>query len=171
MIILMAGLPGCGKTTLARALAARTGGIVLNKDEVRAVLFPPGEIEFSTAQDDFCMKVLLEVAEYLAGKDPERKIFLDGRPFSRRYQIEEAIRVAEALRQPWRILNCHCSEATAKERLEQPDHLAANRDFQLYLKVRDTFEPIDHPHISIDTDRPLADSIDRALPALEEQFR
>ena len=168
MIILMAGLPGCGKTTLARALAARTGGIVLNKDEVRAVLFPPGEIEFSTAQDDFCMKVLLEVAEYLAGKDPKRKIFLDGRPFSRRYQLEEAIRVADGLGQPWRILNCYCSEAIAKERLEQPDHLAANRDFELYLKVRDIFEPIDHPHLSIDTGRPLAECIDYVLPALQD---
>ena len=48
MIILMAGLPGCGKTTLAQAIAARIGGTLLNKDDIRAALFTPAQIEYST---------------------------------------------------------------------------------------------------------------------------
>ena len=84
----MAGLPGTGKSTLARALADRTGGAVLSKDEIRAALFPPADIEFSTEQDDFCMEVMLMTAERLLQKNPRRMVFLDGRPFSRRYQLE-----------------------------------------------------------------------------------
>ncbi|MGH9567936.1 MAG: AAA family ATPase, partial [Candidatus Angelobacter sp.] len=64
MIVIMAGFPGTGKTTLANALAQQTAGVVLNKDEIRAALFPPVEIEYSTAQDDFCMRVLLDAAAY-----------------------------------------------------------------------------------------------------------
>ena len=45
MIILMAGLPGSGKTTLARELARHTEGCVLGKDEIRAALFSPDDIE------------------------------------------------------------------------------------------------------------------------------
>ena len=52
MIVLMAGLPGTGKSTLARELAARTSGRVLSKDEIRHAIFLPDEIEYSTRQDD-----------------------------------------------------------------------------------------------------------------------
>ena len=41
MIVLMAGLPGTGKSTLARELAAQTSGRVLSKDEIRHAIFLP----------------------------------------------------------------------------------------------------------------------------------
>src|SRR6266849_6011542 len=117
MLILMAGLPGAGKSTLSRALAAEFGGTVLDKDEVRATLFSPADIEYSAEQDDFCMGIMLKVAGYLFRKDPSRRIFLDGRTFSRAYQLERATGFAEALSQPWRILECVCGEETARGRL------------------------------------------------------
>ncbi len=156
MLILMAGLPGCGKSTLSRALAAELGGTVLDKDEVRAALFLPADIEYSTQQDDFCMGIMLKVAGYLFRKDPSRRIFLDGRTFSRAYQLERATGFAEALTQPWRILECVCSEETARGRLaKDPAHVAANRDFNLYLRVKARFEEISVPKTIIDTDQSL----------------
>src|ERR1051326_2149735 len=104
MIVLMAGLPATGKSTLARELARRTSGRVLSKDDVRHALFLPGEIEYSTRQDDFSLQVMLETAAYLLVRDPGQKIFLDGRPFSRRYQIENVLTAAASLHKSWRIL-------------------------------------------------------------------
>ncbi len=117
MIVLMAGLPGSGKSTLARELAARTSGRVLSKDEMRHAIFLPDEIEYSMRQDDYCLQLMLQTAGYLLAGNSRRSIFLDGRPFSRRYQIENVIVAAALLRQPWCILECVCSEETARRRL------------------------------------------------------
>jgi predicted kinase len=62
MIVIMAGLPGTGKSTLAQVLAARLSGRVISKDSVRHALFSEAEIEYSTEQDDFVMQVMLRTA-------------------------------------------------------------------------------------------------------------
>jgi predicted kinase len=170
MIVLIAGLPGTGKSTLARALAARTSGRVLSKDEIRHAIFHPDEIEYSSRQDDYCLKVMLDTAGYLLTRNPGRAIFLDGRPFSRRYQLENVIAAAASLQQPWRILECICSDETARSRLtadaESGTHPAGNRDYQLYLEVKSRFEAIVHAKTVIDTEQTLETSVQQAMAAL-----
>jgi predicted kinase len=167
MLILMAGLPGTGKSTLSRALAAELGGTVIDKDQVRASLFSPADIEYSTPQDDFCIAVMLKVGGYLFRKDPARIIFVDGRTFSRTYQLKRATGFAEAIGQRWRILECTCSEDTARQRLkDDPNHPAANRGFDLYLQVKDRFEEITLPKTVIDTDQALDACVQLATAAL-----
>jgi predicted kinase len=167
MIILMAGMLGTGKTTLARELARRTSGRVLSKDEFRHSLFTPEEIEYSSRQDDFGLQIMLETAGYLLARDPAQRIFLDGRTFSRRYQIENVIAAADSLYQPWRIVECVCPEEIARQRLESDAgsgvHPAGNRDFQLYLEVKARFEAITLPKIVIDTRTDLESGVRVAL--------
>lgn len=170
MIVLMAGLPGTGKSTLAQELAERTQGRILSKDEFRHTIFAPEEIEYSSRQDDFCSQLMLETAGYLLSENPARLIFLDGRPFSRRYQIVNVITAATSLAQPWRILECVCPEETVRERLgsdeARAEHPAGNRDFQLYLEVKARFETIVHPKTVIATDQPIERCVEAALAAL-----
>jgi predicted kinase len=163
MIILMAGLPGTGKSTLAQALAHQIGGVVLDKDKIRPALFPVADIEYSTEQDDFCMEVMLDTAAYVLKRTSGRFVFLDGRTFSRRYQIERVLQRAQELRQPWLILECVCSEHTARTRLESgSEHPAGNRDVELYLRVKTQFEAITVAKAAIDTDRELAACVEEA---------
>jgi predicted kinase len=170
MIVIMAGLPATGKSTLCRELAKRLSGTVLDKDEIRSSLFSPPDIEYSTEQDDFCISIMLQTAAYILKKNPHRAVFLDGRPFSRRYQLHEVIKQSEELNQPWRILECVCSDESAKARLEGQSksgtHPAADRDYEMYLRVKANFEAITLPKTIIDTDQPLEPCVQSALNSL-----
>jgi predicted kinase len=170
MIILMAGLPGTGKSTLARELARKTNGAVFSKDEIRAAIFSPQGIEYSTEQDDFCMEIMLQGARYLLTRDPQRKVFLDGRTFSRRYQLNRVLEFANELQQPWVILECVCSSETARRRLEaevDSNHPARNRTYDLYLELQKRFEPITLRKTMISSDEPIEHIIRQALGAIQ----
>lgn len=162
MMVAMAGLPGTGKSTLARALA--DSGVVLDKDVIRSLLFPPGYVEYSNEQDDFCQTLMLETAEYLTRRHPELWIFLDGRTFSRNYQLDRVIETARRLDTEWRIIECVCAEETARLRLEASrfSHPARNRTYELYQSLRAQFEPITVPKLVVNTDAPLEECVTAA---------
>ena len=170
MIVVMAGLPGTGKSTLARALAHAASGIVLDKDVIRSVLFPPDYVEYSNEQDDFCQSLMLETAEYLIRRHPGLRIFVDGRTFSRKYQIDGVIEAAGRLNTEWRIIECVCSEESARQRLDATrlSHPARNRSFELYRSIRAHFEAITGPKLVVDTDAPLEECVAAAGAYLEQ---
>ena len=165
MLVVFAGLPGTGKSTLAQALSAVIHGVVLDKDAIRAALFPPEAIEYSTRQDDFCISVMLQTAKYLFDREPARIIILDGRPYAQRYQVDEIVKFCGENGYPLRLIECICAPEIAEERLRQASaaqaHVARNRDPNMYRAMRDRAEPIQAPHLIVDTGDALETCIQR----------
>ncbi len=153
MLILMAGLPGTGKSTLARQLAPRLNAAILSKDTVRHALFPIDLVDYSTDQDDFVIDLLLLTAEYIWERYPDKPIILDGRTFSRSSQRQHVIDFANVHGQAWRIIECVCEDGVARARLAQTDsdHPAGNRTPELYDEVKARWEPITAPKITVNT--------------------
>lgn len=177
MLVAMAGLPGTGKSTLARALigvlqAQGTEALILDKDDVRASLFQPEDVVYSREQDDLCVDIMLQVAGYLLHHAPDRAVILDGRTFSRRDQVETVARAAADLAVPLVFIECRCNEATAIRRLAQDrahqTHPAENRGPDLYRRVKAQIDALTISHLVVDTEQPLADNVRICLAYLLE---
>lgn len=155
MLIVMAGLPATGKTSLAAAIARASAGVVLSKDEIRAAAFPPQVLDYSSAQDDLCMEMLYGAARYTCRTFPGTPVIVDGRTFTRRANVDRVIAVAEDIGARVRFVECVCDDATARRRLEESarggTHVAANRDWSLYARLRSRAEPLQVERVTVDT--------------------
>lgn len=156
MLIAMAGLPATGKSTIAARLARELDGVVLSKDQVRAALFPLPVLDYSTDENQISMDAIFHAAAYIRKTFPQRAVIIDGRIFLRSNQIADLFALAESLSETPFIIECVCTEDVARQRLEHDlasgTHPAKNRDIALYLKVKAQAEPIQVPHLVLDTD-------------------
>jgi predicted kinase len=164
----MAGLPGTGKTALAKALAERLNGVVISKDEVRGALFPRLAITYSGGQDDFCMSVVLMAAQRIAADRIVPFVFLDGRTFSRTHHVKQVVQAAALIGAGFSILHLHCPESLALERIKQDraKHPAKNRDPLLYFLVKSYFEPITLPKLDVETSQSLEECVEQCTAYL-----
>lgn len=174
MLIIMAGLPGTGKSAVAAALRTALGGVILNKDAVRSVLFPAPVLDYSTAQDDVCMTAIYQATAVILRKLPRQAVIIDGRTFLRSYQIHDVLALADSLKTSANIIECVCEDAVAKARLEcdlaQHTHPAGNRTYALYLSLKAAAEPISVPRLVLDTGKTsLEDCVRRSIAFLGER--
>ena len=166
MIVIMAGLPATGKSTLARRLAAELDGLVVDKDEVRAALFS-GFVDYTKAQDDLAMECVYTAAGYVARTRPDAAVFIDGRTFVARRQWARALDFVRTLGAPWRVIETACSDNVGFARLAaSAGHPAANRSSALYSLLKAGHESIEVDKLVVDTERPIEECVKQCLAYL-----
>ncbi len=160
----MMGLPGTGKSTIARKLAAALGGVVISKDEVRAVAFPEAVRDYSAEQDDLAMEMVYEAAGYVLWRYPGLPVVIDGRTFTKEAHVMRVLAWAASVKTSKRFIECVCDDETARERLAHEQASAGNRDYVLYERLNEEADPVTVERLVLDTSEVgIDEAVERAV--------
>ncbi|MEZ4921428.1 MAG: ATP-binding protein [Saprospiraceae bacterium] len=149
MLVLITGLPGSGKSTLAREYARVYGAIHLNSDVVRRELDLMGD--YSDAAKQKVYRALQERAQAYLSRNV--LVLIDSTLFKQSLR-DEYFELASAMNAPMRLIELQVDEELARERTnkKRPDSEA---DFEVYKKIKSLYEPIQEPHLVIQSGQRL----------------
>lgn len=154
-VVVVCGLPGVGKTTVARRIAGRFDGEILRTDAVRKELFP--DPEYTDEETEAVYRELLERARAVAEND--ELVVLDA-TFARAAFRENARRTADGLDVPFRLVKVECETAVVERRIAARDGLS-DADFDVHLMFREEYEPIECDHVVVNNSGTEAETLDR----------
>jgi predicted kinase len=151
LLIAMAGLPGSGKSTLSKLLAAELGALRWDKDELRQMLFPAGTVAHDGELNDFCMELLYKTAIEAFDRGAG-VVILDGRPYREGKQRVRLTQVARKARALPLFIECKASVEILRSRVGFPGHIAPDRNEDLLERLASEWEPITEEHLVVDTE-------------------
>ncbi|MDN3670532.1 ATP-binding protein [Echinicola jeungdonensis] len=158
MMIIVAGLPGSGKSFFAVRLADRVGAQYINSDKVRNALKKRGQYSLS---DKF--KVYREMVQ-LAEEGLQKKlpIVVDATFYLRSIR-DMFYDLAGKWGVPVFLIEIIAKENLIQKRLRQ-DRKDSQADFLVYQKVKEAFELIGRPHLILkSTDDNIEQLLEDAL--------
>ncbi|MBI3984302.1 AAA family ATPase [Candidatus Microgenomates bacterium] len=144
-LICVAGLPGCGKSVVARLLAERLDGLLLRTDAIRKELFAAPDYSPEESIRTYAA-FYRRAGEGLTGG---RSVVMDATFFSHDSR-EKAAAIARRASVPWRLLLVTAPEEIVRERIARRTNDISDADFRVYLEMKAIFDPMTETHIEID---------------------
>lgn len=158
MLILVCGLPGTGKTTVAKRIAMRTKSSLLSTDVIRKQLFK--KPAYDQKEREMVYGELFSRAERSL-KDG-KNVLVDG-TFYRKELRDKVRKIAEKTGSKFRIVEVVCGERHVRRRLDKRKRTCSisDADYCVYRKIKEQFEPIEDEHLVIDTDSEWEKEVDK----------
>ena len=151
LLVLLIGLPAVGKSTLSRGLSAALDASVIDRDEMARSIYPDRYMIWTRPQMKTAGDVCVQVAERVLGEQPGARLIIDGFTFSRKSDIDAFVEAGG--RTGTRVILVHCvaDESVIRARIEADgEGLEKRRDWTMYTRVRDRFEPLERVDIEVD---------------------
>ena len=149
LIVIVCGLPGVGKTTLANNLAPLLNVSILSTDKIRKELIP--HPTYSAQERALIYDVMLLLAKYL--HDLGVSCILDA-TFNREKSRIEVKRKLGLDASEFCVIECVCPEALVISRLKNRKGDFSDADVSVYKKMKRIYEPVKGGHITADTSKP-----------------
>lgn len=150
--MILVGLPGSGKSTLASFLCERFGLANIDRDALRAALFP--DCRFTDEEKQAANAAVLESLKWQCSQGVSSLI--DGMTFSRQSEREAVRAIAAEHGFRFIMLWLDCPVEVAIARLQGASHLAGDRDAGLVRAVAGRFEKPDDA-IRLDATLPVSE--------------
>jgi predicted kinase len=146
MIIIICGLPGVGKTTLAKELAPLVNAVLLSTDKIRKELF--SRPTYRRGERKLIYDAMILIAKYLHKAGINCILDATFTRESSRLEIKKKLGLAS---KDFHIIECICPEDIILSRLRQRKHDYSDADFSVYEKMKRIYEPVNEEHITVDT--------------------
>lgn len=146
--MIVCGLPGVGKTTIAKDLAPLIDAVVLSTDKIRKELI--ANPTYKKQERKLIYDVLLIVAKYLhqAGIN----CILDA-TFNTENSRKELRKKLGLSQEQICIIECICPDDIVISRLKDRKNDYSDADISIYKKMKRIYEPIKGEHIILDTNQ------------------
>ena len=162
MLIVICGLPGTGKTTIAKALSQQVGAALFRTDAIRKEMMR--ENTYTEREKNSVYESMFAAADEKLRNGED--CVLDG-TFYKKSLINEARIVAEKNGSRFHLIECVLHEKDVKERISKRKKDESDADFSVYHTVKKSFEPITEKHIVVDTSKGIKDCTDKVLKEIK----
>ena len=172
LLLIMAGLVGTGKTTVAEALGRSLGLTVVSSDVTRKRLagISPEERRFEQFEggiysDDFTRKTYDEMFARARELLSQRQSVILDASFKKRQDRLQAKNLAEEAKADFAVIECILDEKTIKSRLEQriKEGSASDGRWEIFEQQKQDFDKITESssenHIILDTSQPMSNIV------------
>ena len=154
MLVVITGLPGSGKTTVADSLSKEIDAIVLSTDKIRKNMFK-NPVYNENDKRVVYNELFSRAREYLSSG---KNVILDGTFYTKSLR-DKAKEVGASVSEKVIFIYCETPEQILKERITKRKDKFSDADFSVYLKIKEVFEDFEEEVIIVDTSKPIDSNI------------